>query len=122
MSAVPAIKIIWDWINEGTDGKGDPEGEEQSQGENEGDTQDKGECLALTNLNNGEAYMTTCGANGTVWIAVPHNDGYALYSRWWYDNGYPNENLAAASASNNAALFAYNGFYSGFWQTWSWPR
>ncbi len=126
ISTVPAIKIIWDWINEGK-GDGGQEGEEEAEGENDGGNDDAGLCLAQTDPNSitgdtGDVYMTTCGANGTVWIAYPHGDGYYLESRWWYNEGVPNEILSTGTLTSNYAddpVFV-SPASSTYWRTWSW--
>jgi hypothetical protein len=125
IATVPTIKIIWDWIKEGkgkgSKGGGEQEGEEKGKGTEGGGDKDAGLCLAATDAYVGDAYLTKCGADGTAWIAVPHGDGYYLVSRWWYDNGVPDEVLTADPVSNDAAVFVapVGGPGSPYWQIWS---
>jgi len=120
INTIAVAKIVWDWINQGK-GDGGQEGEEQSEGDGEGGG-DPGLCLADTNYDGGVAFMTSCGAYGTSWIAIPHSDGYYLESRWWYNNGYYQELTAYGPLYNNDSLFAYGPTQPGgaYWQTWSW--
>jgi hypothetical protein len=122
LNTVIVAKVVWDWINKGK-GDGGQEGEEQSEGDKEGGG-DAGLCLAQTDPNpitgyTGDVYLTTCGANGTVWIAVPHSDGYYLESRWWYDHGVQNEVLSTGSPANNTPIFVAPAS-GNYWHTWSW--
>jgi hypothetical protein len=43
-------------------------------------------CLAIT-ARDQEAYLATCGANGTVWVSVQSGDGALLYSRFLLNEG-----------------------------------
>jgi hypothetical protein len=115
----PALKMIWDWITQQRE-KGapsGPEGEEQSQGDdggNDAGQESTGLCLASTG---GTAYMTNCGAPGTVWIAEQHNDGWRLASRWMW-NTYGINEVLTAPLDQNADLFVE--LPSSAWQTWGW--
>jgi hypothetical protein len=114
-----ALKVIFDWISQirESGAPAGPEGEEQSQGDdgnNSEGSESTGLCLADTG---GAAFMTSCGANGTVWIAVSHGDGYWLVSRYmWNTHGV--EEVLTAPLDQNAALFTE--FPSSAWQTWGW--
>ena len=77
-------------------------------------------CLADTGLSPFvDAKFTACGANGTVWIVVPHSDGDYLYSRYSVDNGDPM--VLTTEPGNGNALYVYYPENSGsaYWQTWS---
>jgi hypothetical protein len=118
-----AIKVVLDWINQGRNKQNQQQGEEKNEGTEDGGTDpEEGLCLAMTDAYNGDAYWTSCGANGTVWIAEPHSDGYYLESRWWYNQGVPNEVLTADPVANDSVLFAAPGEAPGgaYWQTFSW--
>jgi hypothetical protein len=97
---------------------GGQQGEEQDTGSAGDGDPDAGLCLADTG---GYAYMTSCGANGTVWIAIPHNDGYWLYSRYTVNNHNP-EVLTSSSTADGTRLFVELSDSSpgGPWQTWNW--
>jgi hypothetical protein len=92
----------------------------QDQGESEDeDAPELGECLAATG---GYAYLANCGADGTVWIAVPHSDGYYLESRYSVDNNLADSVLTADPLAGYARLYVYTPEQPGgpWWQTWSW--
>jgi hypothetical protein len=76
-----------------------------------------GLCLADTF---GYAYLASCGANGTIWLVVPHNDGAYLESRYALDNGQT-EVLTADPVADGARLYIYDPEQSGspYWQTWT---
>jgi hypothetical protein len=119
------VAIFFQWISKGS-GDGGDEGEEKDTGsaDNGDGDPDAGLCLAQTEPNpytgyTGDVYMTTCGANGTVWIAYPHGSGYYLESRWWYNEGVHNEILSTGATSNGSALFV-SPASSTYWRTWSW--
>jgi hypothetical protein len=76
-----------------------------------------GLCMADTG---GYAYLTTCGADGTYWFVVPHNDGAYLESR--YEDGLGvSDDLTADPVANGARLFVSGPAQSGspYWQTWT---
>jgi hypothetical protein len=80
-----------------------------------------GKCLTDTGLNVGDrAWWGPCGANGTVWIWIPHSDGYYLFSRYSINNGYP-LCLTVDPLSNGAAVYLYVAENPGsaYWQTFS---
>ena len=112
------IELYWKWKSMG-EGDGGQEGEEQDTGSDDGGSDpDAGLCLADTG---GNAYMTSCGANGTVWIAIPHNDGYWLYSRYTVDEDH-SEVLTSNTTGEGAQLFVTlsDANPGGPWQTWNW--
>ncbi len=115
---VAAWVAIWlTWRSKGT-ADGGQQGEEQDTGAAGDGDPDAGLCLADTG---GDAFMTACGANGTVWIAIPHNDGVWLYSRYTVNNHNP-EVLTANTANPGAPLYVTLSDSSpgGPWQTWNW--
>jgi hypothetical protein len=111
------ILVYWKWKSMGNN-DGGQQGEEQDTGSSGDGDPDAGLCLADTG---GDAYMTSCGANGTVWIAIPHNDGYWLYSRYTVNNHNP-EVLTSNSTGDGAQLFVTisDSAPGGPWQTWNW--
>src|ERR1700691_5212676 len=82
----------------------DPEDEIVVEGESDDDTA-AGDCLADTG---GYAFLTTCGADGTVWIVIPHSDGYYLESRYLLDNGDPGQVLTVDPVDNGASVYCFN--------------
>jgi hypothetical protein len=81
--------------------------------------------ICLTNADTGltpgvDATWQPCGADGTVWIEVPHSDGDYLYSRYSVDNE-DSMVLTADPLENDAPLFVTIGANPGsaYWQTWS---
>jgi hypothetical protein len=111
------VILIFKHIKQGDDNQGDDEEEEQVEGEEGGGTDDEGLCLADTG---GYAYLASCGADGTVWIVVPHTDGDYIYSRYTVDEGRPMV-LTADPVTNGARLFVAIAAQPGSadWQTWS---
>jgi len=111
------VAIFFKWVSKGTD-DGGQQGEEQDTGSAGDGDPDAGLCLADTG---GYAYMTSCGANGTYWIAIPHSDGYWLYSRYTVNNHNP-EVLTSNTTADGARLFVTLSDSSpgGPWQTWNW--
>jgi hypothetical protein len=111
------VAIFLKWKSMGTN-DGGQQGEEQDTGSAGDGDPDAGLCLADTG---GYAYMTSCGANGAVWIAIPHNDGYWLYSRYTVNNHNP-EVLTSSSTADGTRLFVELSDSSpgGPWQTWNW--
>jgi hypothetical protein len=110
--ALEVIHIILDHI--GNDDEGDQEDEAE-------DENDESLCLMDTGLRPGvDASLGSCGANGTVWIWVPHSDGYYLYSRYSVDNG-DSMVLTVDPLSNGAAVYVDIGANPGgpYWQTFS---
>lgn len=107
------ITVVLTWIAIKNSQKQD-QGEEKSDGPD-----DTGLCLAATG---GDAYMTSCGANGTVWIVVPHSDGDYLESRYSVDNGLSSKMLTAYPLAQGYSLYVYPPEQPGgdYWQTWSW--
>ena len=98
--------------------QGDPEDEIVVEGEENGGETGQGLCLADTG---GYAFLTACGANGTVWIVIPHTDGYYLESRYLYNNGDPNQVLTVDPLDNGASVYCFNEENPGsaYWQTFS---
>jgi len=97
----------------GRDNNGDPEEEEEDAS--------TGLCMLDTGLRPGvAAHWGSCGANGTVWIWVPHNGGSYLYSRYSVDRHHPMV-LTADPLSNGAALYVDVAAQPGspFWQTFT---
>jgi hypothetical protein len=111
------VAIYLKWKSMGTN-DGGQQGEEQETGTDGDGDADAGLCLADTG---GYAFMTSCGADGTVWIAISHNDGYWLYSRYTVDEGNA-EVLTSDSTASGARLFVTLSDSSpgGPWQTWNW--
>jgi hypothetical protein len=110
---INALKYIA-WKIVGRDDDGDTEGEIE-------DDSDTSLCLADTGLTPGvHATWQPCGADGTVWIEVPHSDGDYLYSRYSVDNE-DSMVLTADPLENDAPLFVTIGANPGsaYWQTWS---
>jgi hypothetical protein len=97
--------------------QGDTEDEIVVEGEEDNDA-GAGLCVADTG---GDAFMTSCGADGTVWIVIPHTDGYYLESRYLYDNGDPNQVLTVDPLDSGASVYCFNEENPGsaYWQTWS---
>ena len=83
-----------------------------------GSTYDTGLCLADTG---GNAYYATCGANGTVWVVVPHSNGAYLASRYSLDHGNPKSVLSVNPLAVGSHPFVYNPQNPGtaYWQTFS---
>jgi hypothetical protein len=80
-----------------------------------------GECLADTGLSAGvHANWQACGANGTVWILVPHSNGAYMESRFAVDRGTLLV-LTANGTSPGTQLYVGNPSNPGspFWQTWT---
>jgi len=79
-----------------------------------------GDCLADTGLSAGvHANWQACGANGTVWILVPHTDGAYMESRFAVNRGILLV-LSANAAAHGAQLYVGNPSNPGGpWQTWS---
>jgi hypothetical protein len=80
-----------------------------------------GECLADTGLSAGApANWQACGANGTVWILVPHSDGAYMESRFAVNRGTLLV-LTANSPTPGTQLYVGNPTNPGsaFWQTFS---
>lgn len=105
-------QVIQDHI--GNDDEGNPEDEIEDAG-------DTSLCLTDTGLNPGvDAWWGPCGADGTVWIWVPHSDGYYLYSRYSVDDR-DSMVLTVDPLSNGAALYVDIGANPGgpYWQTFS---
>lgn len=98
--------------------QGDPEDEIVVEGEEGGGDTGAGLCLADTG---GDAFLTSCGANGTVWIVIPHSDGSYLESRYLYDNGHPGQVLTVDPLYNRAPVYCFNEENPGsaYWQTFS---
>jgi hypothetical protein len=95
--------------------------------DNDGDNEDElvdsstGQCLTDTGLSPGvDARWGPCGANGTVWIWVPHSDGYYLYSRYSVDD-HKSMVLTVDPLSNDAPMYVDIGANPGsaYWQTFS---
>lgn len=86
-----------------------------------------GECIGLSSLSDEstDAVLTTCGADGTVWIWMVDSDGYNLFSRWWFDMmpelGAPVfDPLVVYQLGNNEPVEADpNLSGDGSWQQWS---
>jgi hypothetical protein len=110
--AIHVIAIIINVL--GHDNNGDDEDEME-------DENDPSLCLTDTGLTPGvDAWFGPCGADGTVWIWVPHYDGYYLYSRYSVDNG-DSMVLTVDPLSNGAAVYVDIGANPGgpYWQTFS---
>jgi hypothetical protein len=110
----PYILIYLTWRDKGK-GDGGEEGEEQDEGASGDGDPDAGLCFADTG---GNAFMTACGANGTIWVAVTHNDGDYLYSRYTVNQGH-SEGLTAQGTNPGTRLYVtVTG--GPDWQTWNW--
>lgn len=106
------IKIILE--RKGNDKQGDEEDELT-------DRDNPNLCLTDTGLSPGaDASWGPCGANGTVWIWVPHTDGFYLYSRFSVDHG-SGLVLTVNPLSNGAPVFVSNPAQPGGadWQTFT---
>ncbi len=80
-----------------------------------------GLCLADTGLSPGaDANWQACGANGTVWVVVPHSDGDYLYDRFALDHG-TSLVLTSNGLGNGIPLFLAGPVGPGgaYWQTWA---
>jgi hypothetical protein len=66
------------------------------------------------------AELLACGANGTVWVAVPNGDGYLLYNRYQLNRGTDAVLAAYSPFSNGADLYIEptNGIPSQFYIRW----
>jgi hypothetical protein len=118
------VAIFFQWISKGK-GDGGQEGEEKDTGDadNSHHDPDAGLCLAQTDPNpitgyTGNTYMTKCSANGTVWIAVRHGNGYWLVNRWWYNQGIHDELLSVGSTKRGSHVFVSPP--GGYVNTWNW--
>lgn len=118
------VAIFFKWISAGS-GDGGQEGEEKDVGAAGDGDPDAGLCLATTDPNpvDGDTtnvYMTTCGAQGTVWIALPNGNPneYYLESRWWYNQGVPSMVLSTNSPAHGSRIFV-NPILDNDWRTWS---
>lgn len=127
-AAAAWVAIFFKWISKGK-GDGGQEGEEKDTGDadNRDHDPDAELCLAQTDPNpingiSGELYMTKCGANGTVWIAIAHNGGDYLENQWWYNQGVHNEVISAdAPARDGAEVYVAPAQANGpMLQVWSW--
>lgn len=97
----------------------DPNGDDQDEIE---DADDTSLCLADAGLRAGAgATFQPCGANGTVWILVPHSDGAYMYSRYSVDNGNPMVLTAVGPLTNDEHLVLEIAAQAGGadWQTWT---
>jgi hypothetical protein len=112
IASYPIIKDIWAVIT-----KGVYKGKHEKYAQIELEDNQNGLCLADTF---GDAYLASCGADGTIWLVVPHSDGAYLESRYTVDNGIP-EVLTADPLSNNSLLYAEAPANPGspYWQTWT---
>jgi hypothetical protein len=111
-AAIDVIIFILDKVGD------DNDGDQEDEMEDENDTN---LCLTDTGLTPGvDAWLGPCGADGTVWIWVPHYDGYYLYSRYSVDNGDAMV-LTVDPLSNGAAVYMDIGANPGgpYWQTFS---
>lgn len=98
----------------GTDGSGHSEAEIES-------AAFRGDCLADTGLSAGvHANWQACGANGTVWILVPHTDGAYMESRFAFNRGITLV-LTANAAAPGTQLYVRGPSNPGspYWQTWT---
>ena len=97
---------------------------EDSNGDEEEEIEDdngEGLCLADTGLSFGaDANWQACGANGTVWVRVPHSDGVYLYSRFALNRGVSLV-LTSYGLGNGIPLFVADPIAPGgaYWQTWA---
>jgi hypothetical protein len=92
-------------------------------GDNEDEIEDEsnGLCLQDTGLQNGvAAHWGACGANGTVWILVPHTDGAYIYSRYSVDH-FDSKVLTANPLRDGAAFYVDTAANPGSadWQTFT---
>jgi hypothetical protein len=81
-----------------------------------------GECVEDTGETTGDdASFGTCGANGTVWILVPHGGGYYLKSRFAEDHGNISMVLSVDPLSNGAPVYVAAPANPGspYWQTFT---
>ncbi len=76
-------------------------------------------CIATT-AEYDEAYLATCGANGTVFIDESSGDGILLYSRYFLDRG--SDWLLAVDSPHNGApvdLIPYSDVGGDWFGRWS---
>lgn len=116
------VAIFFKWISKGS-GDGGEEGEEEDTGAAGDGNPDNSLCMAATTANSGHAFMTKCGSNGTVWIALPHSGGGDyLESKWFLDQGEGPQVLTADPVTDGAKIFTAPETSSGepVFQAWSW--
>jgi hypothetical protein len=103
---------IWIQVRKGT-----YQGKHEKYAQIELQDNQNGLCLADTF---GDAYLASCGANGTIWLVIPHSDGAYLESRYTVDNGIP-EVLTVDPLYSGSELYVYAPEQPGsaYWQTWS---
>jgi hypothetical protein len=106
--------IIWKVWPKGSKG-GNPEDSDQAEGEENGGTTDQGLCLTATG---GNVTFANCSANGTVWIAVPHGDGYYIESNYSLNHG--NTRVLTVANTNAGTRLFVAAPTPGAWQVWDW--
>lgn len=127
-------KFIGWWNGPGTHQKNLWSGYYEDGGDNEGAGANTNLCLADVSLASNITFQP-CGANGTVWIEEPDNNGGNYnFSRYWVNNGgcsainYPGtssegdcEVMTASSLTQGSPLFLALpvGSGSSFWQDWN---
>jgi hypothetical protein len=100
--------------------RSDSDGHSEAEFKWQGDPSEN-QCLADTGLSVGvNANFQNCGANGTVWVLVPHSNGAYLESRFALNRGELLV-LTANSASHFTQLYVNSPADPGsvFWQTFS---
>jgi hypothetical protein len=116
-AAIVGAYTIWLWHRQATATNGDAKGEDENVEDEGGNTEESGLCLADTGSG---AYETTCGANGTTWILIPHGGGYWMESQWELNRGWSGAVLSTMPGNPYPNLFLDPAGDTEFWQTWSW--
>jgi hypothetical protein len=111
-----ALKAIIELIKKKVEDPGDDDEEDEIV--EEGNTS---LCLTDTGLSTGvDAKWAACGANGTVWIWVPHGNGFYLKSRFAANRG-KSLVLTVDPLSNGSKIYVASPANSGspYWQTFT---
>jgi hypothetical protein len=76
-----------------------------------------GWCIGNGDSDNDYAYLTSCGAYGTVWVAVLSGNGYHLFSRYFLDRGSQVVLSVDANPVENG-MTVETSFFSGLEPSW----
>jgi hypothetical protein len=71
-------------------------------------------CLAVT-ARDEEAFLATCGANGTVWLSVQSGNGALLYSRFLLNEGSQYVIAVNSPAVNSSVVSIPESAVGGSW-------